>query len=310
MLVLFCHSNSGADEKETKPEGLGTLAVLDLVDLSSNRTLSTLSHKLRLRLAKVKRWKVLEGKEQRKILKKYNKDPNKACNDTQCGFELGSLMQTNYVLFGSATRLKSLGILTLKLLNIQKAKVVWSKVMISNADRIEMENTLYTVKHELALATVDTLKKSENLLAILDLSPESPESQLLFECVLTHAYNLKIYDIMSPTEVKELVSVLDIDPEALMKDVYQMGEIGKTLDVKAVLISQLDTKGINYKHSMTMYDVIEKSVVLSMPAMSQASFRDLVLMEQNFFTGLARIKGVNKQPKEKIQSPNRSKIRR
>jgi hypothetical protein len=41
---------------------------------------------------------------------------------------------------------------------------------------------------------------------------------------------------------------------------------------------------------MALYDVDEKSIILSMPPMPQGSFWDLLIMEKNFFSALNRMK--------------------
>ncbi|MFC1584502.1 hypothetical protein ACFL5V_03030 [Fibrobacterota bacterium] len=304
LTVLTCLFLGASGTMARKPkhqlpqreEKLGTLAIMDLVDLSNNRTIPTLSNKLRIKLTRLKRWDVLSRDKLKEVLGKYDKDLNTACNNPQCAFEYGSLIQTNYLLYGTATRFRGIGILTLKLLNVHTAKIVWSRILSSKSGTSAMEATFSTLKYELSLATIKDKQDDRNILAIMDLSDGSLQAKILFERIITHAYSNDHYKVMSQTEVDELTSVLEIKPESILSSVDNMGEIGDKLGANYVLFSQFKTTGINYKHSMVLYDVEEKSVLLSMPPQPQASFWDMLVMEKNFFTGLARLKTLKLPP--------------
>ena len=100
------------------------IAMLDLVELSQNKTLPTLSEKFIDQLTKIKSMDFVSRDETIKRLEKYNRYLFTPCNDPQCAFDLGSLIETEYILYGTATQYEHLGILSLKLLSISEARII------------------------------------------------------------------------------------------------------------------------------------------------------------------------------------------
>ncbi len=267
-----------------------TMAILPLVNLKSEQPLPELTKRLRSTLQKLQSFNIMDIGTQNKKLIEYNHDLSKPCNSKECAFELGGLLETNYILFGSASRFNDMGLVTIKILDLKESKIIWSRALTSHHKRTAIENTFVTLYKELIQTDITTIRNnSEKTLAVLDFSENSLQSKILFERILTHAYKFGYADVMSPEEVKEMITALDIKKETVLNSIETILTIGENLGVSAVLYTNLSTTGINLKHQIALFDVTEKSVILSMPPLPKASFTDVLFMERHFFTSFSNI---------------------
>ncbi|MBF0432393.1 MAG: hypothetical protein HQK83_14000 [Fibrobacteria bacterium] len=288
LLILADFSQAKPPAKPSTRHN-GTIAILNLVDLHTNTPKQNLSRRLRKVFSGLRFWDIMAVDDMSKKLAKYNKSLDLPCNDAQCGFEIGGLLQTKYVLLGTVTRYQELGLLTLKLLNLETAKIVWSKATTSRGETEELEANFVSIRNEFVSfkRTPPNQLPPKKTLALVDFSPTSLLAKVLFERVLTHAYALDNFEIMSPVEVGELISVLEVDNTSLLENPHNAWDIGKKLGVSYVLYTEFEIKGVNFKHNMSLHDIENKSIPISMPALPNANFRDMMIMENNFFKTLS-----------------------
>lgn len=274
--------------------------MLDLVELSRQHTLPTLSEKFIDKLSTIKDLDFVSRGETIKRLEKYNRYLFTPCNDPQCAFDLGSLIEAEYVLYGTATQYDNLGILSLKLLSIPEARIIWSHSILSKKYRAAMEQTINQFKE--ALSKIKFSKRkffSEELLAVITHGDSSVASRVLTENIFTYAYNNPYYEIMSPNETDELLNVLELDKTDFKNSLYSVKDLGKKLGVKAILFSGYSKVGVNHKNGLTLYDLKTKSVLLSMPALPQNNIIGVIDMQKNFFSAM------NKLLEKKFKEPNK-----
>jgi len=263
------------------------IAMLDLVELSQNKTLPTLSEKFIANFSSLETMDFVARNETIKRLEKYNRYLFTPCNDPQCAFDLGSLIESEYILYGTATRYEDLGILSLKLLSISEARIVWSHSILSNSNLQAMEQTISQFKQVLNKVKFDKQKFFQDaLLAVISHGDSSVASRIVAENVFTLAYNNQYYEIMSPNETDELLNVLEIDKKNFKNSLYSIKDLGKKLGVKAILYSEYSKVGLNHKNSITLFDIKTKSVLLSMPGLPQNSISGVLDMEKKFFAGM------------------------
>jgi hypothetical protein len=272
--------------------GQGRMAVLDLVDLSDNSQKPEISDALRKALAARGAWSVLAQDTLAKRLGEFNINPRQGCNNPQCGFDIGNVVQAEYVLFGTATPLASAEAVTLKLLHIPTAKIAWTRVLegegASETERLHsLEKAFAAAAGELAGAKPDLDKaRRGKSLAVVDLSENSAQSRAFFERVCTRIYGNPAYDLMSPTELAELLTALEINKYSVAPSLENMIGLGQKLGVSNLLYSRLYRDGRSYVYRLAMYDVAGKSLVLEMPPQPSEDLLKLLDYEKVFFNTL------------------------
>src|SRR6185369_15855410 len=128
--LAFCISMTWATGTTSDgPRGQGRMAVLDLVDLSDNTQKADVSDALRGALSAKGGWTLLQRDSVSKRLGEFNINPRQGCNNPQCGFDIGNVVQAEYVIYGTATPLASVEAVSLKLLHIPTARIIWTKVL-------------------------------------------------------------------------------------------------------------------------------------------------------------------------------------
>jgi hypothetical protein len=295
LLLAFamCGSMSWASTTASDSlRGLGRIAVLDLVDLTDNTQKPEISDALRAALSAGGGWAVLQRDSVSKRLGEFNINPRQGCNNPQCGFDIGNVVQAEYVIYGTATPLASVEAVSLKLLHIPTARIVWTKVLeaegSTDADRQRsLEKAFAACAAEIAKLKPDTDKtKHGKSLAVFDLSENSPQSRAFFERVCTRIYGNPAYDLMSPTELAELLSALEINKYSVTPSLENMIGLGQKLGVSSLLYSRLYRDGRSYVYRLAMYDVAAKSLVLELPPQPSEDLIKLLDYEKVFFNTL------------------------
>jgi hypothetical protein len=280
-----------AASQEALP-GPGRIAVLDLVDLADNAQKPDLSDLLRAALSSKGAWTVLARDTVSKRLGDFNINPRQGCNNPQCGFDIGNVVQAEYVIFGTATPLASAEAVTLKLLHIPTARIVWTKVLegegATDSERHRaLERAFAAAAAEMAKLKPDSERvRRGKSLAVVDLSENSPQSRAFFERVCTRVYGNPAYDLMSPTELAELFTALEINKYSVAPSLENMIGLGQKLGVSNLLYSRLYRDGRSYVYRLAMYDVSAKSLVLEMPPQPSEDLIKLLDYEKVFFNTL------------------------
>lgn len=272
--------------------GPGRMAVLDLVDLTDNTQKPEISEALRGALAKNGGWTILQRDSVSKRLGEFNINPRQGCNNPQCGFDIGNVVQAEYVVYGTATPLASVEAVSLKLLHIPTARIVWTKVLegdgAADADRMRsLEKAFAACAAEMAnlKPELDKAKHGKSL-AVFDLSENSPQSRAFFERICTRVYGNPAYDLMSPTELAELLTALEINKYSVTPSLENMIGLGQKLGVSSLLYSRLYRDGRSYVYRLAMYDVAAKSLVLELPPQPSEDLIKLLDYEKVFFNTL------------------------
>ncbi|MDQ3002389.1 MAG: hypothetical protein M3Y08_14145 [Fibrobacterota bacterium] len=292
LAVISVASVHSAISKPESPRGPSRMAVLEFVDLTDNQQKPEISDMLRKALAVTGKWTILARDSVAKRLGEFNINPHQSCNNPQCSFDIGNVAQAEFVLFGTASPLATVQAVTLKLLHIPSAKIVWTKVLEgeggSEGDRIRaLEKKFATAVVEMANIKPDTDKsKHGKTLAIIDLSENSPQSRAFFERICTRIYGNPAFDLMSPTELTELLTALEINKYSVVPSLENMIGLGQKLGVSNLLYSRLYRDGRSYIYRLAMYDVSEKALVLELPPQPSEVLIKLLDYEKVFFNTL------------------------
>ena len=268
------------------------MAVLEIVDLADNQPRPEISELLRKNMRSSHKWTVLDRDSIAKRLNEFNLNPHQACNNPQCGFDIGNVVQAEYVLFGTISTLTSLHAVTLKVLHIPTAKIIWTKVLqaegISENEKMRnLDKAFSNSVSELTLIKIDQDKsKHGNSLAVIDLSENSLQSRAFFERVCTRVYGHSNYDLMSPTELTELLTALEINKFSVVPSLENMIGLGQKLGVSNLLYSRLYRDGRSYIYRLAMYDITAKSLVLELPPQPSEDLIKLLDYEKVFFNTL------------------------
>lgn len=274
------------------PRGPSRMAVLDLVDLTDNTQKTEVSDLLRRTLASNGSWTLLARDSVAKRLGEFNINPRQSCNNPQCSFDIGNVVQAEYVVFGTASPLASVQAVTLKLLHIPTAKIIWTKVLEAegngDADRMRsLEKGFTAAGNEMSKLRPDMDKtKHGKSLAVIDLSENSPQSRAFFERVCTRVYGNPSFDLMSPTELTELLTALEINKYSVVPSLENMIGLGQKLGVSNLLYSRLYRDGRSFIYRLAMYDVANKSLVLELPPQPSEDIIKLLDYEKVFFNTL------------------------
>ena len=293
-LVLYASEPWAAAPVADAMRGPGRMAVLDLVDLADNSPKPEVSEALRNALSAHGTWSIIARDTVSKRLSEFNINPRQGCNNPQCGFDIGNVVQAEYVVFGTTTPLAGAGAeaVTLKLLHIPTAKIVWTKVLegqgSTEAERMRaLDQAFAAGAGEMAKISPDIRKaKHGRSLAVIDLSENSAQSRAFFERVCTRVYGNPAYDIMSPTELAELLTALEINKYSVAPSMENMIGLGQKLGVSNLLYSRLYRDGRSYVYRLAMYDVTGKSLVLELPPQPSENLIKLLDYEKVFFNTL------------------------
>ncbi len=293
VLAAFFVAIAHASGEKTEPvKGPARIAVLEFVDLTDNSQKPEVSDMLRRSLSASGKWTVLARDSVNKRLGEFNINPHQSCNNPQCSFDIGNVVQAEYVLFGTASPLATVQAVTLKLLHIPTAKIVWTKVLegegATDADRIHSLDKSFSVAvDELSRVKPDMDKsKHGKTLAVIDLSENSQQSRAFFERVCTRVYGNQAFDLMSPTELTELLTALEINKYSVVPSLENMIGLGQKLGVSNLLYSRLYRDGRSYIYRLAMYDVTGKALVLELPPQPSEDLIKLLDYEKVFFNTL------------------------
>jgi hypothetical protein len=291
-LCLASASLGAAPEKVDSVRAHNRIAVLDLVDLGDNSQKPEATESLRKALEASGKWIVINRDSVVKKLADFNINPHQGCNNPQCGFDVGNVVQADYVLFGTFSALGLVQGVTLKLLNISTAKIAWTRVAeiqgFTDPERLRsMDRLSQTLAMELAQPRQEPEKSHHGKsLAVIDLSENSPQSRVFFERVCTRIYGNSNYDLMSPTELTELLTALEINKYSIVPSLENMIGLGQKLGVSGLLYSRLYRDGKSYIYRLAMYDVTGKSLVLELPPQPSEDLLKLLDYEKVFFNTL------------------------
>jgi len=270
-----------------------SMVVLDLVNLRSNQPDSESAEDLRRSLA-LGGFRVVSRDETEKKLEEFGTTLSLPCNNTQCSFDAGGYSQADFVLYGTFSPIEKIRAVTLKLLYVPVAHVVWTWVgELPVLAAVEGDSDAWQRPRQ---ALADAARNGElelsppagpKSLAVLDVSENFYSSRIISERVQTRMTALTGYQPMSDSELSELLTALQINKFALGPSSANMTRLGKELGASALLYARAYRDGDRYLCRLAFYDVERKSVVLDFPAEPTRDFGKLLEYENDFFSTLS-----------------------
>ncbi len=273
-----------------------SMAVLDLVSLRDNQPDSASAEGLRRNLAGGG-FHVISREATAKKLAEFGTSLAQPCNNSQCAFDAGNYLQSDFVLYGTSSSIERIRAVTLKLLYVPAGHVVWTWVgeipVLGAGEDSDGWQKPYRALAEAARNGELELRppRESKSLAVLDVSENFYSSRILSERVQTRMAGLTDYQPMSASELSELLAALGINKYALGPSPANMIGLGQRLGASALLYARAYREGDRYLCRLALYDVERKRVVLDFPAQPTRDFGRLLEYENEFFSRLSAREG-------------------
>jgi len=271
------------------------LVVLDPVDLDDGVTSTEHGDWLWNKIQESGKWHLLPRLEAEKKLGEFGWDASNSCHEFQCAFDAGSTLLADYVLFGTVTALDGIYAYSFNIIHVPTSQVVASEVGevrrspvspgASGEDSLRAK--LAAFASGLDPSRFDKSRTiSRGLLAVVDLSVESPESRVLAERVETHVRAARHYDLMSQTELDELLSAMNISLAATEPTDSSMVALGARLKVAYLVQSTLSSGPRGNTMELALFDVSGKHRIRDLSSRPTKDFRDILQLEPRFLASL------------------------
>jgi len=143
-------------------------------------------------------------------------------------------------------------------------------------------------------------------LAIVDLSDNPNLAKVFFERVSTRIYGNRRYDLMSPSELAELLQALEINKYSVVPSVENMVGLGQKLGMNFLLYSRLYRDGKSFVYRLAFYDIAEKKLILELPPQPTEDYIKLLDYERIFFNTLVGKQEAEPKPTAQVK-PSKSK---
>ncbi len=283
--ILGFGKSASAEQQDSLPK----LLILDPVSLKSSLGNREMGEQLRSLLRVKKKWNVLSREQAEQKYREYSFEKYRGCHEFPCAFDAGNIVQAEYVLWTTLTRVENMGVFTFNLANIPSSKVVWSEVgEVLLKEGSEGSDALVHRWSQIfkPLDPADLQKQSvptKGLLAILDLNEPSAYSQVIIERLATHGYASGQYDLMNQTELNDLLQALDLKPSSLEATEKNMLEMGNKLGVAHLIYSRLKMNQGTFDLQLALYDISKKRKLREWPFHSN-DFQKLLKFENKFFS--------------------------
>lgn len=272
---------------------LPSLAVLDPVDLVDGGSEPGYGDFLRSSLMKAGKFKMLTGRDMEEKLKEFDWNHGRNCHEFQCGFDAGNVLLTDFVLFGTITALDGLYAFTFNVLHVASGTVVRSEVgdvprriAIGGDEPLKARLSGFASGLDPARFQKAELIR-RGLMAVVDLSPVSSESRVLSERITTHVNATRQYDLMSPSELRELLAAMEIRLGDLQTSDSGMIALGSRLNAAYLVHSKLIPEPGGTRLDLALFDVAGKRRIRDWPVKPTRNFHEILNMEHRFFTTLS-----------------------
>jgi len=291
---------------KSKPESVGPakIVVIDPLDLNGNQVKAEVGDLLRKALP-VSEWSVIPADSVSKKLREFGQNPEQGCNNNQCAFDVGNILQVDFVLFGTSTVFGRVDAHTLKLMHVPTAQIVWVNAFESPLayGDIEQENLSRAFAQQIGKLRRENLDLSKatakKTVAVIDLSENPQTARIFFERVFTRIYGVRHYDLMAPSELVELLGALEINKYSIVPSVENMVGLGQKLGVGYLLYSRLYRDGNKHVYRLAFYDIVAKKLVLELPPQPSEDEAKLLDYERVFFNTLAERNQYDEKPAAK-----------
>ncbi len=265
---------------------VASLLILDPVDIGKNTRRIEVGVLLKKVLGTGKGWKTLGMDSLEGRMRQSGLRPPTQCREFQCAYEAATTLETGYALYGTATEFRDMESYTLHLLHVPTARVIWS-----TAGKVRGEKGVspaiklaYALQEELKAFTPAGLELAEPHVrfptAVLQLGSGSLPARIIKEQVTAYLASTRRYDILSSTEVSELLSVMDL--ESAIAD-GRWNEVGRHLGVSRLFCTRVENSEGNYRAEFIWTDIHESRLLRNAASPSQRDFFQLLDFETEFF---------------------------
>lgn len=274
-----------------------SMAVLDLVDLKDNRTRPEASEALRRSLVARGGFHIMNRDTMMNKLSGFGSDARQSCNNAQCSFDAGGYLQVDFVLFGTYSKLGNTHAATLKLLRVSDARIVWTwagDIAEKGVEEVEEQSPSLSLTETARRGRLTGRQpRNHRNLALLDLSENTYLPRIFSERLLTHVSGLPGYDLISPSELSDLLSALAINRYSMTPSAENMIGLGERLGTSCLIYARLYQEGGAYLCRLALYDIDNKSVVVEFPPQPTRDFARIMDEERAFFSALSsrKLKG-------------------
>ncbi len=308
--MVFGEKNAPEIKKMPSPK----MAVLDLVDLQDNQIKAEPSDWLRKSLATMNAFVVMPKDSMVKKLGEFNVKPEQACNNSQCSFDAGNYLQSDFILYGTYSSLAGIDAVTLKLLYVPKAIIAWTWVGEISTESVEggmagiWERRFSGLAKILNTANLVLEKPKEHkTLAVIDLSEQSYLSRVFSERLGTRISGFAKYDIISPSELADLLTAMEINKFSITPSPENMVGLGMKLAVSNLVYSRFYRDGKSFLCRLSIYDIDKRVALLEMPPKPTENFSKLLAYEKDFFIELIKKEQAEKNKTVLVDEKGKSK---
>jgi hypothetical protein len=290
------------------------LAVLDPVDLNTQKSDPEWGEFLRLRFAANPSWKMIGLDSMRAREKEFGFSAYRNCHEFQCAFDAGNIFSAEYVLFSSISRIGGIYAYTLNLVHVPASGTVWSRAGEAGADgignpRLRMEDILTRRIARLSPGNLRAGKRGKlGQITVLDLSLGSwAPARVLAERVATHLHSIGTFDIMGGREQDELIKALGIDKAEFIPTDSAVIALGERLGVTHLISFRL-AKNSRQEIGVDLgyYDIAAHAKVKGGRSGYSREYPDIFRYETGFFASLFPLE---KDDVDDLRRPGGSRLR-
>jgi hypothetical protein len=279
-----------------------SLVVMDPVNLEANAATPEWGAALRRVFVSLPAWKVHSVDSVAKKLREYNINPAAPCHEFQCAFDAGNILMSEFVAFGTVTRVDDWQAFTLNLVHMRTSQVVFSQAGEVRRGTGANPGAAMESAFRRMLEGFDPAKpiwgsrEKRGLITVLDLSPGMTASRVITDRLATHLQGSRTFDIMTQQEQRELLAALEIDIGRFAPSDSGIFWLGGKMGVSHLLYSRLSGANPDYSLGLALYDMQAHRKVREWPTKSMGDFRKLLLNEDKFFSGLLGPQALSDKP--------------
>ena len=292
-LMLPGRLTAQSDPANVKPH---SLAVLEPVDLQNGKGSPLWGGIMRGKFNESTAWALMPPDSMVLKLEEYGIDGSKPCHEFQCAFDMGNVLQVEFISFGSVTRVGETYAFTLNLLHLPTSQVVWSRAGEARRGPGSDPGEVLAGALSRLLGAADphkleiARKEKRGLLSVLDLSPGSDASRVVSERVTTHLLASRQYDVMGQGEMRELMAGLDIKKPSALSGDSALFSLGEKMGVSHLVYSRL-SEGPPYLLRLAIFDIKSREKVREWPSPRMDDFQKVLQFESDFISSLFPPKG-------------------
>ncbi len=273
---------SEASETQDKP----TILVLDPVDLGKNRNRAEIGTFMQTVLRTEMDWTVVGADSLEIHMRNAGVELPALCREFQCAYEAATTLQVEFALFGTFTFYANMEIFALYLLHVPTVRVIWADAgdVRTDSQSHRPQKLAATLLERLATIHPDRIvlaePKRRQLAVVIQTGPNILPGRILSEQVFANLASTRSYDLMSPTELSELLAVPEIQSAV---ETERWNHLARQLGVSRIFSANLEQIGKAYRARYLWGDVEEVIPIRQASSMVHRDFSHLLDFNTNFF---------------------------